>query len=115
MSRTIVLRNRLTILWWVYTSQTTQLLLGQELHWQRWQPLINESRGQVGSIPASYYKGTVSERRQGDWIFWKRLFMCFLSPYTQNRPIYIELSQTASFHNLPHSLFIDQSIILTHE
>jgi len=38
-SRTTVLRNRLTILWWVYTSQTTQLLLGQELHRQRWQHL----------------------------------------------------------------------------
>jgi len=76
-----------------YTSQTTQLLLGQELHRQRWQPLINVSCGQVGSIPASYYKGTVLERRHGDWIFWRRLFMYFLSPYTQNRPVYIELRQ----------------------
>jgi len=56
-------------------------------------PLINESRGQVGSIPASYYKGAGLERRHGDWIFWRRLFMYFLSPYTQNRPVCIELRQ----------------------
>lgn len=29
-------------------------------------PLINESRGQVGSIPAWHYKGTGLERRHGD-------------------------------------------------
>jgi len=56
-------------------------------------PLINESRGQVGSIPASYYKGTGLERQHGDWIFWRRMFMYFLSPYTQNRSFYIELRQ----------------------
>jgi hypothetical protein len=47
-------------------------------------PLISERRGQVGSIPVSYSEGTGLEHRHRDWIFWRRLFMYFLSSYTQS-------------------------------